>query len=578
MKVFFERLFSLLNEHDKRFLYLLVAVSVFVSFIETFGVAAIMPFISVAMDFSLIDSNRYYHYAYTLLGFTTPVSFVIAFGLLLIGFYLVRSGINLTYFFLLAKFSKGRYHKLAYRLFENFIRRSYRDFLTMNSSLMSKAIVSEAFYLTNILSALLLMMSESFIVILIYSMMVYVNWKVTLALTVLLLLNGFFLVKKVSPKIKKAGRDREHYQRIFYEIMNATFGNFKMFKLKADDTQVLENFRRASGGFAQASIVNETLVHFPRLFLEALAFSIVISVVIYFIYVRQSDASAVMALVSMFVLGLYRLMPSVTRILSSYNTVLYHLRSLELIYENLSVSAEEVGTEPLQFEQTIVLENVSFAYTELHPVLQQVSLQIKKGEKVAFIGESGSGKSTLADLVMGLYPPQNGTIMVDNVVLDSANVGSWRKKIGYIPQQIYLFDGTIAENVAFDSVVDREKVQKVLEAANLLDFLQVHHEGIDTEVGENGLKLSGGQKQRVAIARALYTDPEILILDEATSALDTETERRIMEEIYRISVSKTLIVIAHNLNTIVGCDTIYRLQEGAVQHVRLFGEFERTNQ
>jgi ABC-type multidrug transport system fused ATPase/permease subunit len=196
--------------------------------------------------------------------------------------------------------------------------------------------------------------------------------------------------------------------------------------------------------------------------------------------------------------------------------------------------------------------------------LENISLTIHKGDKIAFIGESGSGKSTLIDLIIGLYRPKSGTISVDGTRLDESNIKAWRSKIGYIPQSIYLFDGTVAQNVAFGKAIDDVQIKESLRQANILEFLENHHQGIHTAVGEGGIKLSGGQRQRIAIARALYGSPEILVLDEATSALDTDTEAKIMEEIYKISENKTLIVIAHRLSTIDGCQKVYLLSKGKI--------------
>lgn len=189
-----------------------------------------------------------------------------------------------------------------------------------------------------------------------------------------------------------------------------------------------------------------------------------------------------------------------------------------------------------------------------------------KGEKVAFIGESGSGKSTLVDCIIGLLCPQNGGIWIDDVKLEKTNLKSWRKKIGYIPQNVYLFSGNVADNVAFGRELDKEKIISCLKSAKIYEFLQTK-EGLETQVGDGGIALSGGQKQRIAIARALYGEPEILVLDEATSALDTEVEARIMEEIYKIAKDKTLLIIAHRLSTIEHCDSIYRLQNGTLKLV-----------
>ena len=535
-----------------------------VSLVETAGVSVIMPFIAVAGNFHLIQSNVYYHRVYEALGFTQESHFVIAFGIALILFYLFRSAFNLFYFYMLARFSQGRYHLIAYRLFENYVGMPYRHFIERNSSELTKAIVNEAQNLTTLISSMLLMVSEIFMTILIYTMFLYVNWKITLVLTLVLLLNGLLMTQTVSRLIKRQGISREAFQRKFYNIINRVLGNFKMIKLRGNEEKILEEFARASYGYARANIINATLTHFPRLFLEAIGFSLVASIVIYLVFKYQTDISSAFGLLSMFVLGLYRLMPSVNRIISSYNQVLFYSRSLDIVHNDLFYEVEQLGEEPIEFEKSIRLEHLSFAYAERKPVLEDVDLLIRKGEKIAFTGESGSGKSTLVDLIIGLYRPQKGAIYIDETELSERNVKSWRRKIGYIPQAIYLFDGTVAENVAMNEPIDEARIIEVLKQADIWDFLAKHHQGLRTHVGEGGVKLSGGQKQRIAIARALYTDPEVLVLDEATSALDNETEARIMEEIYRISRDKTLIIVAHRLSTLEGCDKIYKLEKGRI--------------
>jgi ABC-type multidrug transport system fused ATPase/permease subunit len=252
----------------------------------------------------------------------------------------------------------------------------------------------------------------------------------------------------------------------------------------------------------------------------------------------------------------------VNRIVTGYNTLLYYHRSIDVIDEELKTTQEDLGNKIIEFKDKIELTNVNFSYQEKE-VLCGINLTINKGEKIAFIGESGSGKSTLVDLIIGLYRFNQGEMKIDSVLVDESNLQNWRSQIGYIPQQVYLFDGTIAENVCFGRDLDKSLLETVLKHANILDFLQTK-QGVNTLVGEGGVQLSGGQKQRVAIARALYGQPEILVLDEATSALDEETERKIMNEIYQISQDKTLIVIAHRLSTIKGCDKIYQLEDGVL--------------
>ncbi len=564
MKLFFSKLFSILTRHDKKFLVILIFISIAISLIEMVGVAAVLPFINIASNFSAIHTNHYSELIYQYFNFNSDVNFVIAVGVILIAFYLLRSLLNLGYLYLLAKFSKGRFHLLAYRLFENYLGMSYRNFIDKNNSEITKTIISEASNLTGVLSGLLLMLSETIIILLIYTTMLYINWKITLLISILLVLNAILLIITVSTRITEAGKQREKDQLIFFNIIHNTLGNFKLIKLASNTDKTLQAFDEASSSFASAAIRSETFFHIPRLFLEAIGFGIIIFIVVYIVNKYQSDISGSLAIISMFILGLYRLMPSANRILSGYNQIVYNKSALDIIHNDLMYDAENLKNGTIPFNYIIELKNVDFTYLNDKPILQNISLTIHKGDKIAFVGESGSGKSTLIDIIIGLYRPQKGSITIDGTELNNDNIKSWRSQVGYIPQTIFLFDGTVAENVAFGKEINEARVREVLQQANILDFLESHHEGTKTPVGDGGIKLSGGQKQRIAIARALYNDPQILILDEATSALDTDTEAKIMEEIYKICADKTLIIIAHRLSTIEGCETVYKLEKNQI--------------
>lgn len=555
-----KKLNSLLTKHDKKILSFFIIFSVFIALIETVGIAAVMPFISVASDFDIIQSNHYYKKIYDFFYFDSSVKFIISFGILLVLFYIIRGALNFFYIYILSKFSRTLSHLLAVRLFENYLGMSYYQFINKNSSELSKTIINETQYFTLFIYAFLLMISEIFVVLFIYSAMLFIDWKITLAMTIFLLLNALFLIKTVSKKIKIQGILREKSQKDFYEIINSAFGNFKLIKLQSNDKIILNRFNNMSFRFARSGIIHESLSQFPRIFLETIGFGLISIVVVYLVYKYQTDISSALGILSMFVLGLYRLMPSANRLLTSYNQIMYYHKSLDLIHNDLMYDGETLGDKKINFNKTIELKNIDFGYSKNKIVLKDINLDIKNGEKIAFIGPSGSGKSTLVDIIIGLYRPISGQIFVDNSIIDESNIKDWRKKVGYIPQSVYLFDGTVAENIAFGKEFDEKNIKEVLEKAKILDFLETHQDGIHTFVGEGGIKLSGGQKQRIAIARALYQEPEILVLDEATSALDEEIEKEIMDEIYEISQNKTLIIIAHRLSTINRCEKVYKIE------------------
>ncbi|TLD87221.1 ABC transporter ATP-binding protein [Helicobacter sp. MIT 05-5294] len=561
----FNKLKSILSSHDQHYIYGLLLLSFVVSMVELVGISAIAPFIAIASDFSLIESKPYFAFAYQMLHLNSPYEFVICFGITLLFFYLFRSLINLFYQYLLARFTFGRYHLIVERLFRNYLGINYEDFIAKNTSHLTKTITTEAHNFTILLAAFLFMTSEIFVVLLIYGTLLFVDFKITLGLTLVLAILGFLLARGIAIKIKKQGKEKESHQKAFFETLSSSFGNYKIIKLQSDSTSIWNNFSDYLSGYSLANIKNQTFFHIPRLILEAVGFCLMILVVLILFIQNPENVTSYLPLLSMYVLALYRLLPSINRILDSYNRILFNFRSLEIIYQDLNLQVQDLGEEKLDFNEQIRLENLLFSYQQKN-VFQQINLTICKGEKVAFIGESGSGKSTLVDCIIGLLHPKSGTIWVDNAKINNSNLKSWRAKVGYIPQSVYLFAGSVADNVAFGREFDEEKIVACLKSAKIYEFLQTK-EGLQTQVGDGGIALSGGQKQRIAIARALYGNPEILVLDEATSALDSEVEAKIMEEIYKIAKDKTLLIVAHRLSTITHCDCIYRLRNGNLQRV-----------
>ena len=523
-----------------------------------------MPFIDIATNFSNIHSNQYYQWAFDFFGFSNEVYFAIVFGFFLLGFYIFRGGVNLLYSYSMATFSQNLYAQTTKKLFKIYLAMPYQVFANKNSSYLTKVVITEASLMSGVIRGGLLMISEVFVVIFLYTLMLFASWKITFVFTVILIIKVVFLMKNISSSMKRAGATREKSQSEMYEIVNRLFGNFKHIKLQ--DRNRLEKssdkFSTVADKYAKANTTRIFLDSFPKLFLETSGFSLVVLLLIFSLYLSQSNVSYIIPTLSLFVLALYRLLPSANRIMSGYNTLVYYHKSIDAVDEMFRVSQENLANETIEFKQRIELKDVGFSYQD-KPILENINFTINKGDKIAFIGESGSGKSTLADLIIGLYQPNQGEMRVNNVLIDASNLQSWRSQVGYIPQHVYLFDGTIKENVCFGRKVDRNLLEKVLKQANIFDFLQTK-QGVETLVGEGGIQLSGGQKQRIAIARALYGQPEILVLDEATSALDDETEKRIMDEIYRISHDKTLIIIAHRLSTIQDCDKIYKMQYGNI--------------
>lgn len=546
------KLRSLLTRRDKIILLGLFFATIAYSVIETFSVSIIMPFISFASNPNLITSHSISHGIYTFFGFKDTFEFMIAFSVALIVFYIFRMLYAIAFTYAQNRFAYKKFHFFAYRLFSKAVEINYDDFVKRKLDRVRANIAQESSRASMYVQSLLQMFGEFFTIGILYVLLLITSWKMTLALTIIVGLQVFLVIKILGKKIEIMGQVRSAMNTRFNEIISKTFGNFKIIKLKGNQKQVFEEFEEASMKRTNAEILTQTILTTPRFLLESLGFSILIGCVAY-ILVAYRDVDAVLPIISMYALALYRILPAVSRILSTYNLMGYCAHSVALVYEDLLYHTDYEDNEPCAFEKSIELKGVTFGYEPNKAILRDFSLTIHKGDKIAFCGESGAGKSTLVDLIIGIYKPQQGVIYIDGKELNNHNLRSWRKKIGYIPQTIYLFDGSVAENVAFGSEMNEDRVIEACKKANIYEFLQ-EHGGIYTRVGEGGLLLSGGQKQRIGIARAIYDNPEILVLDEATSALDTATEEKIMDEIYDVAQNKTLLVIAHRLNTIERCE------------------------
>jgi len=521
-----------------------------------------MPFISLASDPGLLASG-WYKKAYELTKFANAETFIIALGLGIIIFYIFRAvySVFLTYF--MNRYSYGVFKRLSKDIFKNVLSIPYRAYVVKNSAEIMRTIINETGDVSKIVLNVLQLCVEVFTVLMVYAVIVVINWKMTLVVTAALLLMVSIMLSVIIKISKVQGIKRLASGKKMYRTLKEALGNIKFVKLKGNEKGALHTYEADMEINAQSEIINNVTGIIPKSILESTGFSLLVAAVVYIIWVYH-DASRVIPIISMYALALYRILPSVHRMVQNINNIAYLQKTMESVEQSLHQPVENEGDAPLDFERSIRLENINFKYLAGSDIITSVSLNINKGEKIAFTGESGSGKSTLIDIITGIHKPLSGKVYIDDTLLTDDNIRSWRKKIGYIPQSIYLFDGTVAENVSFGSTPDDEKIKLALQKANIWDFL-AHKEGINTLVGDGGIQLSGGQQQRIGIARALYDDPEVLVLDEATSALDTETEQKIMDEIYNVSAQKTLIVIAHRLSTVERCDRRIRIADGRIK-------------
>jgi ABC-type multidrug transport system fused ATPase/permease subunit len=570
----FNKLDQLLSSRQKLVIAGLLGLTVIFAAIETVGISLVMVFISLATNPPIIFENATYNKIYNILSFTSPHVFVVSTGFFLIVFYMVRAIYTVGYTYALNRFTWNSYYHLTNRLFRNYLSLSYREFTNKNSSQLEKTIITEATYLSQLIIAVMRFISETAVALLLYALLLYSNPRITVAITLVMAVVAILLVWPIRRIITRQGVLRENYQARMYSIINDAFGNFKFIKMLSNQESILKNFSKASIGFSKSNVVNTTATQLPSSVLETIALVLLIGVILYILQ-SNPDGSRVIPVVSMYALAMFRMVPAANRMLHYTGNILYYRRSLDIVHENMIQTTVEEGKSPLEFNKQFALQDISFAYPGRGDVLKNVNLVINKNQKVAIVGPSGSGKSTLVDILIGIHPPDKGTMLVDGVEITQENVRALRRKIGYIPQNIYLFDGTVAENVAFGQEYDENRIQQALLQARIHEFL-TQHQGIHTHVGEGGIKLSGGQKQRIGIARALYTQPEILVLDEATSALDQQTEEQIIDEIYEMSLDRTLIVISHRLSITKRCHAIYSIEDGILDIAPMTGSHKES--
>jgi ABC-type bacteriocin/lantibiotic exporter with double-glycine peptidase domain len=389
----------------------------------------------------------------------------------------------------------------------------------------------------------------------------------TLGIAALLFYGGF------RNLVYKWGQERQHHEGLRIQNLQQGLNGTKDVKLLGRERQFLDKFRFHDHATAKAVRNQSVLSQMPRLGLEFLAvLGLVVLVVTMLLQGRQLDS--VLPTLGLFAVAAFRMMPSVNKLIGSLQQLKFATPVIDNVHKDLHLKTESIAedqdssdSDAIELTRTIALENVSFAYDSAQqPALSEVFLDIARGESVGLIGESGSGKSTLVDVILGVLVPAIGNVCVDGVNIHS-NVRSWQRRIGYVPQTIFLTDESLRCNIAFglhEYEIDDEAVARAVRAAQLEDFVETLPEGFETVVGERGVRLSGGQRQRIGIARALYHDPDVLVLDEATSALDTETELEVMKAVNALHGDKTIVIIAHRLTTVSRCDRIYRLHGGRI--------------
>lgn len=571
LKVALRQMFT---RRDLATLALLTFLMVFSGSLEVFGIGMLFPYVAILQNPSAVSNMRYVGAVYRELGFESHRSFLIAMSVFLLLTFCVKGFLALWVTNLQLRFARLKFADLGCALLSQYLHRSYTFFLSANTSILIGNLTTSLSQLCAVIQSALSMASEVIVAVGLVAFLICLN--PVFSLSALLFIGGlsFSLKRVVRKRIIHYANANELHWKAMIRTVNESLSSAKEVNILGCQDFFVDTYSREVEQYSRAQQHYNVLAQFPRVALETGA---VAGLVIFALFAMLGGIFGpnLFAVLTVFSIATVRMVPSATRILQAWNAISFYRPSLDVIAAGLSevdhADADVAETLPhlssLRLQESLSVSIKSFIYpTNPHFSLSDIDLIIQKGQTVGLIGQSGCGKTTLVDLILGLFPEFDGRITVDDHdILE--NLVAWRRQIGYIPQSIYLRDDTIVRNVAFgisDNKIDIGAVERAIHLAGLDPVIHTQRDGMETIVGDRGIRLSGGERQRIGIARALYHEPELLILDEATSALDNETERQIVDSILGLGLSKTVIVIAHRLSTVENCDIVYLMRAGRI--------------
>lgn len=586
----YRKLFDLLDARERRRFYLMLALVIFSGIVEMVGVASILPFLAVVADPGIVERNEKLASIYAMLGFDSISAFQIFLGIAVLGFVVFGVLIRLGTLYALSHFSHMRSYSLSTKLFSGFLNQPYVWFLSRHSTNMAKSILFEVEKVVGeAMVPAMKILSQSISLILLVALLFFVNPGAALGASVVI--GGIYAViyLVVRNRMTRLGKRRAEANKRRYKVAHETFGGIKEVKLQGLEEVYFERFKMPSRVFATTATSNAIVSEAPRYLLEAVAFGGMVLLVIGMIIQGNTHIAEIVPTLGVFAFAGLRMFPAMQQIYNALAKMRFVGPMLDNIHRDMletrqaPTAAKPGSMEPMRLKETLDLVDVHFAYpTAERASLLGLSLSARVNTTVGIVGGTGAGKTTAVDLILGLLTPASGEIRVDGVAVAEANKRGWQDVVGYVPQQIYLMDDTVAANIAFGIPKDKRDqaaIENAAKLAELHDFVVGDlPKGYDTEVGERGVRLSGGQRQRIGIARALYHDPDVLILDEATSALDNLTEQAVMAAVHNLGHRKTIIMIAHRLTTVRSCDNIFLLEKGRLADEGTYDELLAKNE
>jgi len=559
------------KEHTQKLPFIILAMLIGAGF-EVLGLSLIIPLLDVITNISQSKFAEFISSYYPMLNNEQVIILtIVLFALIYIikGFYLALLARIISDFVFGVKVSINK------RLIEYYIKAPYEFHLKNNSSSLIRNITIEARTLVfHTLIPLLVIATESLVIIAFIIFLLWLEPQGTIIVASLLLFTGLLFQRLIKNFMEEIGTTRLNADGLIVQKVQESIGGIKDIKVLLKEDVFIEHFLKHNLLSAKADSQHYTWSQFPRMYLETIGV-VTLSALLLFLTINSADSVKTIPTFGLFALAAFRLLPSANRIMISLSGMKYSSSVIGNIHQQLNEAKmlqipstyEYEAMDSISFTKSIDIQNISHSYNDSeNNSLNDISISIKKGERIGIIGKSGAGKSTFIDVILGLLAPMSGTITVDGKSIYK-NLNGWQQIIGYVQQDVFLLDDSILKNIVFgvhEENIDHEKLNQVVKEAQLDDMVCSLSEGLHTQLGERGLRLSGGQKQRIGIARALYHKSSVLVFDEATSALDTETENEIMSTISNLKSDQTIIIVAHRLSTLKYCDRIVELSKGSI--------------
>lgn len=560
------------NEKQRRNSMFLFLSMMFVSVLETLGVSVVIPFIIAILSPEELLNNKYIVAIKRYIPLDTYQSMIVFTAGIIIAVYVIKNGTILLNYFFQIRFRNSLERDLSCVMLDSYMERPYTFFLNVNSSEIMRGVNNDIVAVVQVIDTYFTLLTEGITCLLIGVFLVSLSPVMALGIIGVIGVCSLGIIFVFKKKIAVCGdKCREVFAKRTQHAYQAVNG-IKEITVMQRRKYFTEQYRKVSDEACKNNTTYLFISRMPGRVIETVFIVGLLTLVCFCVNLTDNKTQFITQIGALAVASV-RMLPAISSVTGSINMLVYYRPSLEAAYRNVKEVREYKIDKSNKidlngtycFNSNLTISDITWKYESSDKyVLRHLDLNIKKGESIALIGESGAGKTTLADVILGLFPPEEGNVMLDGTDIYQIPL-QWAKLIGYVPQSVFLIDDTLRNNVTFgipENEASDELVWKALEQAQLKKFVESLPNGLDTVVGERGIKFSGGQRQRVAIARALYYNPDILVLDEATSALDTETETAVMEAIEALQGTKTLIIVAHRLSTIRNCDKIYEIKEG----------------